>query len=107
MDQSQNGEEETETATGEAAIPGARKTRSTAITSARTLLAQQKLLDEERTDLASLGIALKKIATQLYKTKTTHKTGDTIRAIATLIEDTAVDALAQRVAQAVKDGLTG
>ena len=79
----------------------ARKKRATASTAARTLLKQHKYLDDERTDLSSLAIALTKIATQLRKNKMTAKHGEAIQAISTLVEDVVVDGLADRIATMV------
>jgi hypothetical protein len=73
---------------------------------ARTILTQLKLIEEDKTDLASLTSALVKIAGQLGKSKTTKNLGDAVKAVAALMEDAAVNTLADRMADSVANKLS-
>jgi hypothetical protein len=75
-------------------------------TTARQFLKSQKLLDEGKTDLSSLTLALKKIADQISKTKGMKSTGESVKAMAVLIEEVAVSALAEKIAKDVMKQLS-
>src|ERR1700690_291699 len=100
MEQNSGGEEAAETAeniptTLGVGQPNVRKTRSATVTAARATLGQLKYLEDERSDLSSLVVALAKITAQLKKSRTTTKHGEAVQAVATLIEDVVVDGLAE------------
>jgi VIT1/CCC1 family predicted Fe2+/Mn2+ transporter len=64
------------------------------------------LMDGDKTDLASLNTALLRIVAQLTKAKGTNTAGECVKAVATLVENVAVKAMAERIARDVREHLS-
>jgi hypothetical protein len=104
-DDNNKGGKEEDVAINEATSASGSSTKNRT-TTARQFLKSQKLLDEEKTDLSSLTLALKKIADQISKTKGMKLMGESVKAVAVLIEEVVVSALAEKIAKDVMNQLS-